>query len=82
MTSLSAQRLSIEDRGLLVEGFYADIAVFDPDTIIDKATFDQPHQYAEGIKYVLVNGERVVSDGKHTGARPGRILHGPGYRPR
>jgi len=79
MTSLSAQRLSIQDRGLIAEGFFADIAVFDADEIIDRATFEDPHQYAVGMKHVLVNGEIVVRDGAHTGSRPGRILHGPGY---
>ena len=79
MTSLTAQRLSIRDRGLLAEGYYADIAVFDADEVADRATFEDPHQYAVGMKYVLVNGELVVADGAHTGRRPGRILHGPGY---
>ncbi len=79
MTSLSAQRLSLHDRGLLAEGMYADIAVFDADEIIDRATFEDPHQYAVGMKYVLVNGQIVVRAGAHTGNRPGRILHGPGY---
>ena len=79
MTSMTAQRLSIHDRGLLAEGLFADIAVFDPDEIIHRATFEDPHQYAVGMKYVLVNGELLVRDGAHTGARPGRILHGPGY---
>ena len=82
MTSLTAQRLSIRDRGLLVEGYFADIAIFDPDTIIDKATFEQPHQYAIGVDTVLVNGEVVVANGQHTGARPGRVLRGPGYQSR
>ncbi|MDC3362346.1 amidohydrolase family protein, partial [Gammaproteobacteria bacterium] len=80
MTSLTAQRLSIRDRGLLVEGYFADIAIFDPDSIIDKATFEQPHQYAVGVDTVLVNGELVVANGKHTGARPGKVLHGPGFQ--
>jgi N-acyl-D-aspartate/D-glutamate deacylase len=80
MTSLTAQRLSIRDRGLLVEGYFADVAIFDPDTIIDKATFEQPHQYAVGVNTVLVNGEVVVANGQHTGARPGRVLRGPGYQ--
>ena len=79
MTSMTAQRLSIHDRGLLAEGFLADIAVFDANEIIDRATFEDPHQYAEGMKFVLVNGEIVVADGAHTGRRPGRILLGPGY---
>ncbi len=79
MSSQSARRLSIHDRGLLTDGYFADIAVFDADEIIDRATFEDPHQYAVGMKYVLVNGEVVVEDGVHTGRRPGRILHGPGY---
>lgn len=79
MTGMTAQRLSINDRGLLAEGFFADIAIFDAGEIIDRATFEDPHQYAVGMKYVLVNGETVVRDGAHTGNRPGRILHGPGY---
>ena len=81
MTSLSAQRLAIRDRGLLREGFFADIAIFDPDTVADRSTFDDPHQYAVGMDTVLVNGQVVVADGRHTGARPGRILYGPGHRP-
>ena len=79
MSSQTARRLGIHDRGLLTEGYYADIAVFDADEIIDQATFEDPHQYAIGMKYVLVNGALVVAEGKHTGARPGRIIYGPGY---
>lgn len=80
MSSLSAQRLGIRDRGLLREGYFADIAIFDPEEVRDMATFEDPHQYAVGMRHVLVNGEVVVTDGKHNGARPGRILHGPGYQ--
>lgn len=79
MSSQTARRLNIHDRGLLTPGYFADIAVFDADEIIDMATFEDPHQYAVGMKYVLVNGEVVVDNGQHTGRRPGRILHGPGY---
>jgi dihydroorotase/N-acyl-D-amino-acid deacylase len=79
MTSAVARRLSIQDRGLLQEGLWADIAVFDPDTIIDHATYEQPHQLSTGVKYVFVNGVAVVRDGKHTGALPGQIVRGPGY---
>ena len=82
MSSQSARRLGIHDRGLITKGYFADIAIFDPDEIIDKATFENPHQYAIGTKFVLVNGTVVVENGQHTGARPGRILHGPGYFPR
>lgn len=81
MTSLSAQRLNLRDRGLLREGFFADIAIFDPDEVGDRATFENPHQYAVGMHHVLVNGVVVVADGRHTGARPGQILYGPGHRP-
>jgi len=81
MSSQSAKRLGIQDRGLIATGFFADIAIFDPDKIKDKATFENPHQYAVGMKYVLVNGEIVVLDGKHTGNRPGKIIHGPGWKP-
>ena len=79
-TSAVATRLSIPDRGLLREGFFADIAVFDPTTIIDRSTFEQPHVLSDGVKLVFVNGALVVRDGRHTGAKPGRILHGPGSR--
>ena len=79
-TSAVATRLSIPDRGLLREGFFADIAVFDPNTIIDHSTFEQPHVLSDGVKLVFVNGTLVVRDGRHTGAKPGRILHGPGSR--
>ncbi len=79
MSSMSAQRLGIRDRGLLVEGYFADVAIFDADEIKDRATFEDPHQYAIGMKHVLVNGELVVENGQHTGRRPGKVLYGPGY---
>jgi N-acyl-D-amino-acid deacylase len=78
MTSLPAQTFRLRDRGLLREGYWADIVIFDPDKVSDKATFQKPHQYSEGFGYVLVNGEPVVAEGRHTQARPGRILYGPG----
>ena len=80
MTSATAQRLGIRDRGLLRAGFYADIAAFDAERVQDRATFDEPHQYAEGVEYVLVNGVVVVDGGRHTGARPGLVIYGPGRR--
>lgn len=80
MTSATAQRLGIRDRGILRTGFYADITVFDADRVQDRATFDEPHQYAEGVEYVLVNGVVVVDDGRHNGARPGLVIYGPGRR--
>jgi len=79
MTSLPAHILSINKRGLLREGYYADITIFDAETVIDKATFEDPHQYAIGINTVLVNGVIVVENGLHNGNRPGRVLRGPGY---
>ncbi len=79
MTSAVANRLSIRDRGLLKPGFHADIVVFDPRTINDKATYEAPHQTSVGVREVLVNGVVVVRGGKHTGALPGQILRGPGF---
>ncbi|MGH7540464.1 MAG: N-acyl-D-amino-acid deacylase family protein [Gemmatimonadota bacterium] len=81
MTSAVATRLSIQDRGLVREGMYADLVVFDPAMIGDRATFETPHRLSVGMRHVLVNGVPVVSDGRHTGAKPGRIVRGPGYRP-
>ena len=80
MTSLPAQRLGLKDRGLLREGYWADVVVFDPNRIRDTATFANPKQYPEGINYVLVNGKVVIDQRDHTGARPGVALRGPGYR--
>jgi dihydroorotase/N-acyl-D-amino-acid deacylase len=80
MTSAVATRLSIADRGLLRPGMYADVVVFDPATIIDRATYDRPHQLSVGVRDVFVNGVEVARDGRHTGATPGRVVRGPGYR--
>jgi dihydroorotase/N-acyl-D-amino-acid deacylase len=80
MTSLAAQRVGINDRGLLKPGMYADITVFDPNTIIDRSTYENPSQLATGVSYVLVNGVPVVDNGRVTAALPGRALRGPGYR--
>ncbi|HEV8446973.1 MAG TPA: D-aminoacylase [Gemmatimonadaceae bacterium] len=80
MTSAVATRLSINDRGLLKPGMYADVVVFDPATIADRATYEQPKQLSVGVRDVWVNGVQVLRDGKHTGATPGRALRGPGYR--
>jgi N-acyl-D-amino-acid deacylase len=74
MTSMPAERLRLRDRGRVEEGLVADLAVFDPDTVIDRATFEDPHQLAAGIPHVLVAGEPVVHNGVHTEARPGRVL--------
>ncbi len=80
MTGLPASILGLKDRGLLKEGMAADIVVFDRETVVDKATFQDPHQYAGGIPYVIVNGVVVIDGGQHTGARPGQIVRGPGYQ--
>ena len=80
MTSAVADRLSIRDRGQLREGFWADIVVFDPQTVADRATYEKPHQPSVGIKDVFVNGTKVAHEGRHTGAKPGQIVRGPGYR--
>ncbi len=82
MTSLAAQRVGLDDRGLLKPGMAADITVFDPSTVADKATFEQPHQPSAGFAYVFVNGQKVLDHGALTAARPGRGLRGPGYVPR
>jgi N-acyl-D-amino-acid deacylase len=78
LTSFPAANLGIKDRGALRPGNYADIAIFDPATIADRATFTQPQQYAVGMRHVLVNGVPVLRDGEHTGATPGRFVKGPG----
>jgi len=79
MTALPAQNLRLKERGKLLTGYYADVVVFDPDKIIDHATFDKPHQYATGVVHVFVNGQQVLRDGEHTGALPGRVVRGPGW---
>ncbi len=80
MTSQAAIRVGILDRGILRPGMFADIAIFDPATISDRATFEDPNHYSVGVQHVLVNGRAVVSDGKITAERPGRVLRGPGYK--
>ena len=79
LTHLSALKLRIPKRGLLQPGYFADVVVFDPDSIQDHATFEDPHQYATGMIHVFVNGEHVLKDGEHTGATPGRVVRGPGW---
>jgi N-acyl-D-amino-acid deacylase len=79
-TSLAAQRMRLGERGVLKVGMWADVVVFDPATVRDRATFDRPHQLAEGMRWVLVNGVPVIADGKATGARPGKVLRGPATR--
>ncbi len=79
MTSLAAQKFRLKDRGLLKEGMAADIVVFDEKEVKDNATFEKPHQFSSGFKYVLVNGQLVIDGGKHTGAKSGKPLFGPGF---
>jgi N-acyl-D-amino-acid deacylase len=81
LTSLPASNLKIQKRGLLKPGFYADVVVFDPQKVQDHATFEKPHQYSSGMVHVFVNGVQVLKEGEHTGARPGRVVRGPGWRP-
>jgi dihydroorotase/N-acyl-D-amino-acid deacylase len=81
MSGAVAARLSIRDRGELREGLAADVMIFDPNTIIDRATYERPHQLSVGVRYVLVNGVPVVDDGRVTGAKPGVVLRGPAWKP-
>jgi N-acyl-D-amino-acid deacylase len=78
LSGLPATNLELDGRGFLKEGMFADVVVFDPAAIADRATFESPHQYAAGVRHVLVNGTQVLKDGEHTGAKPGRALWGPG----
>jgi N-acyl-D-amino-acid deacylase len=80
LSGFPAANLGLDHRGLLKEGMFADVVVFDPAIIADRATFDNPHQYAVGMKHVFVNGVQVLKDGEHTGAKPGRALWGPGKK--
>jgi N-acyl-D-amino-acid deacylase len=82
LTSLPAGNLRIVDRGSLQDGLYADVVVFDPGSIQDHATFEKPHVYSTGVVHVFVNGEQVLEDGEHTGATPGRVVRGPGWKAR
>lgn len=79
LTSLPANRLQIKKRGMLQPGFFADVVIFDPEAVQDHATFELPAQYAIGIIHVFVNGAQVLEDGEHTGAKPGRVVRGPGW---
>ena len=80
MTSLPAQTFGFRDRGLIREGFAADLVIFDENTIIDQATFDKPHQFPLGISYVIVNGAPVLENNQMSATRPGVTLRGPGYK--
>ena len=79
LTSLPAENLHLTERGALRPGYFADVVVFDPHTIRDHATFENPHQYSTGVVHVWVNGTQVLKDGEHTGATPGRVVRGPGW---
>jgi N-acyl-D-amino-acid deacylase len=79
MTSLPAYNTGIDSRGQLTAGYFADVVVFDPDRVADQSTFEEPHQYAIGVRHVFVNGEQVLKNGRHTGATPGRVIRGPGW---
>ena len=81
LTSLPAGNLKIRKRGAIKAGFYADLAIFDPETIRDNATFETPQKYSTGMVHVFVNGVQVLKDGEHTGAMPGRVVRGPGWKP-
>ncbi len=81
LTSLPANNLKLAKRGRLKTGYFADVVVFNPDQVGDVATFENPHQYAEGVIHVFVNGVQVSKNGEHTGAKPGRFVKGPGYQP-
>jgi N-acyl-D-amino-acid deacylase len=80
LTSLPASHLKLDRRGSLQTGFFADVIIFDPETIQDHATFEDPHQYSTGMVHVFVNGQQVLKEGEHTGALPGRVVRGPGGR--
>src|SRR5204863_9777693 len=80
LTSLPAATLRITERGRLAQGCFADVVVVDPTTIADHSTYEKPHQYATGVRHVWVNGVQVLKDGEHTGAKPGRVVRGPGWK--
>ncbi len=80
LTSFPARNLNVDRRGSLQAGFYADVVIFDPAKIQDHATYDKPHQYSTGVEHVFVNGVQVLKNGEHTGAKPGRVVRGPGWK--
>ncbi len=82
LTSFPAETLKLDRRGWLKTGYFADVVVFDPAKVRDDATFEKPHQYSSGVVHVIVNGVPVLKDGEHTGAKPGRVVRGPGWKPR
>jgi N-acyl-D-amino-acid deacylase len=80
LSSLPSENLKLRDRGALKEGYFADIVIFDPAKVEDHATFEKPHQYSTGVRDVFVNGVQVLKDGEHTGAKPGQVVRGPGWK--
>jgi N-acyl-D-aspartate/D-glutamate deacylase len=82
MSSFPAARMRLVDRGVVRAGMKGDLAIFDPAVVKDVATFEKPHQYALGMRAVLVNGQLVLDNGAMTTVRPGRVLYGPGYKTR
>ena len=80
LTSLPAANLKLEGRGRIKKGHFADLVIFDPAKIQDHATFEKPHQYSTGVRDVFVNGVQVLKDGEHTGAKPGQVVRGPGWK--
>jgi N-acyl-D-amino-acid deacylase len=82
LTSFPAETFKLDRRGALKPGYFADLVVFDPAKIQDHATFEQPHQYATGVAHVFVNGVQVIKNGEHTGAKPGQVVRGPGWKGR
>jgi N-acyl-D-amino-acid deacylase len=82
LTSLPAENLKLDRRGAIKPGYFADVVVFDSEKIQDHATFDRPHQFATGVAHVFINGTQVLKNGTHTGAKPGRVVRGPGWKGR
>ena len=80
LTVLPAENLQLNERGTLRTGYFADVVVFDPGHVADHATFEKPHQFSTGVRDVFVNGVQVLKNGEHTGAKPGQVVRGPGYK--
>jgi dihydroorotase/N-acyl-D-amino-acid deacylase len=78
---MPASRVGLKDRGVLREGAFADITIFDPQTVRDRSTFEEPNQYPEGIPFVIINGQLTVDKGERTKSLAGRVIRGPGYKP-
>jgi len=80
LTALPAENLKLDKRGTLKAGYFADVVIFDPAKILDHATFEKPHQFSTGVRDVFVNGVQVLKEGEHTGATPGMVVRGPGWK--